>query len=63
MSKTIVKSVLGALIIDGKVILVKRRDCPVWVLPGGKIDDGETPEEAIIRETKEETGYDVIIDI
>jgi 8-oxo-dGTP pyrophosphatase MutT (NUDIX family) len=62
MSKTIVNSVLGALFIDRKVVLVKRRDIPVWVFPGGKIDDGETPEQAIIRETKEETGYDVKVD-
>ena len=28
-----------------------------WGLPGGKAEDGETPEEAALRETKEETGY------
>lgn len=30
-----------------------------WAFPGGKIEDGEMPEEAAIRETKEEVGYDV----
>ena len=44
-----------------KVLLVKRRDVPVWVLPGGGIDRGESPKEAVIREVKEETGYDVEI--
>ncbi len=46
---------------DGKVLLVKRRDVPVWVLPGGGIDDGERPEDAALREAKEETGIDVSI--
>jgi mutator protein MutT len=30
-----------------------------WGLPGGKIDPGETPLQAIVRETKEETGLDI----
>ena len=38
------------------VLLVKRRDVPVWVLPGGGIDENETPEESCIREILEETG-------
>lgn len=41
------------------VLLVRRRDLPVWVLPGGGIDPGETPDEAVKRELKEETGLDV----
>lgn len=44
-----------------KVLLVLRRDMPLWVLPGGRIDPGETPEEAAIRETFEESGYHIII--
>lgn len=38
------------------VLLVKRKDVPVWVLPGGGIDKGETDKEAVVREVKEETG-------
>lgn len=34
---------------------------PVWVFPGGGIEKGEAPEEAIIREIKEETNLDVSI--
>lgn len=43
------------------VLIVKRRDVPVWVLPGGGIDDGETAEQAVIREILEETGISVKI--
>lgn len=39
------------------ILLVKRRDIPVWVLAGGGIDAGESPEEAAVRELLEETGY------
>lgn len=44
-----------------KVVTFLRGDVSVWVLPGGAIDPGETPEEAAVREAKEETGLDVEI--
>lgn len=44
-----------------EILLIKRRDVPVWVLPGGGIDTGETPGSAVIRELCEETGYKVNI--
>lgn len=44
-----------------EILLIKRRDVPVWVLPGGGIDPGESPEEAVVREMEEETGYTVTI--
>jgi len=44
-----------------QVLLIQRRDVPVWVLPGGGIDPGEKPEAAILREMQEETGYEVVI--
>lgn len=44
---------------EGKVLLQRRGDSNRWGFPGGAIELGETPEEAAIRELKEETGLDV----
>jgi 8-oxo-dGTP diphosphatase len=44
------------------ILLILRRDVPVWVLPGGGIDPGEAPEQAVLREILEETGLTVKID-
>ena len=46
------------------VTLIKRKNPPYkgsWALPGGFVEYGETVESAAIRETKEETGLDVIL--
>jgi len=54
---------VGAVIIsDGKIALIKRGNEPSkgkWTIPGGLVEVGETLEQAVIRETKEETGLDV----
>lgn len=44
-----------------EVLLIKRRDVPVWVIPGGGVDTNESPENAAIREAHEETGLTVRI--
>ncbi len=51
------------LIEDGKVALIERyRDgAHYYVFPGGGVDEGETPEEAAIREMDEETGLRVAV--
>jgi 8-oxo-dGTP diphosphatase len=48
-----------AIFKEGKVLLTKRDDFPVWCLPGGSIDSGETIAQAAIREACEETGFEV----
>jgi 8-oxo-dGTP pyrophosphatase MutT (NUDIX family) len=57
-----VESVAGIIFSNNRteVLLIQRRDVPVWVLPGGGIESGESPEEAVLREMEEETGYKVI---
>jgi 8-oxo-dGTP pyrophosphatase MutT (NUDIX family) len=40
----------------GLILLVKRKDVPVWVMPGGGVDPGEEPIAAAFRELDEETG-------
>ncbi|GAB4188959.1 MAG: hypothetical protein Tsb0015_09390 [Simkaniaceae bacterium] len=63
MAKDKGQSVIGVIFNQEKtkVLLIKRRDIPVWVLPGGGVDAGEEPDEAVIREVHEETGYEVKI--
>lgn len=42
---------------ENKILLLKRKDYPLWDLPGGRIEKHESPIECAIRETYEETGY------
>ena len=43
----------------GEVLLVRRADDGHWAMPGGWVDPGETPEQAVVREVVEETGLQV----
>jgi ADP-ribose pyrophosphatase YjhB (NUDIX family) len=45
-----------------RVLLSHRRDIDAWNLPGGGVESGETPVEAVMREVTEETGLEVAVD-
>lgn len=64
ISMNLPESVAGIIFSPDRnaVLLIQRRDVPIWVLPGGGIETGESPEGAIIREILEETGFAVKAD-
>ena len=54
----------GVVVKDGRALIVKRAHEPrkgEWSIPGGRVELGETLEDAVKRELKEETGLDVSI--
>jgi 8-oxo-dGTP diphosphatase len=54
----------AAIVEAGRIVLIKRVNPPFkdkWALPGGFVDVGETVEQAVVREAKEETCLDVEI--
>ncbi len=52
---------VGVLVKDGKVLVQRERDGEEYALPGGTVKTGETTQETLIREFKEETGADIRI--
>jgi mutator protein MutT len=63
MKNKVFNTAIGAIVNDkNELLMLKRRKEPfvgIWALPGGSIEFGETTEEALERELKEETGIDV----
>lgn len=50
----------GNLIVDDRqILLLYRKDEGHWEVPGGKVEDDESPTEAAVREAREEIGVDV----
>ena len=58
--KTVLVSAAALVDADGRVLLSRRPEgrpmAGLWEFPGGKVEPGETPEEALIRELAEELG-------
>ena len=60
--KTVLVAAVALIDADGRVLLAKRPEgkamAGLWEFPGGKVEPGETPETALIRELHEELGID-----
>ena len=62
-SKLVLVAACALIDADGRVLLAQRPQgktmAGMWEFPGGKVEQGERPEETLIRELKEELGIDV----
>ena len=52
--------VRGAVVREGQILLVQERSDGRWCMPGGWADVGEIPSAMVVRETWEESGYQVV---
>ena len=61
--KTVLVVAVALVDPDGRVLIAKRPEgkamAGLWEFPGGKVRDGELPEEALVRELNEELGIDI----
>lgn len=61
--KTVLVAAVALVDVDGRVLIAERPEgksmAGLWEFPGGKVEPGETPEQALIRELKEELAIDV----
>ncbi len=62
-ANSVVPSVVAAVRDDqGRVLLIHKTDNDLWALPGGGHEVGESIADTVVREVKEETGFDVEVD-
>lgn len=54
-------AVAGYLIKNRKILLIHHKKLNMWLPPGGHVDEGETPDETLLREFKEELGINVYL--
>ena len=63
ISKAIFRPAIYGIVLDGKnILLVNVKDTGKYFFPGGGIELGEDMESALIREIKEETGVDAVVE-
>jgi 8-oxo-dGTP diphosphatase len=56
----------AVVIVDGRVLLTRRTEgqhlAGLWEFPGGKLEAGESPEQTVVRECREECGIEVSVE-
>lgn len=62
-ANSVVPSVVAVVRDDqGRVLLIHKTDNDLWALPGGGHEIGESIVDTVVREVKEETGFDVVVE-